>query len=381
LPVRQAAQVDLALAPDRSVLLSWVEGGSAGRTLRFARLRDGSWSEPRTIATGDWFGNAMDVPHLRETPDGALWMARPARGSGSKYASDILLSRSDDDGRTWSPPIPVNDDGTPTEHGFVSAWASGHDQLAVAWLDGRATAPAPVAAGTGGEHAVHAGPMGATMLRSAHFGPGLMRTDEATLDAMTCDCCQTNVAIAGEAALLAYRGRTATEERDILVTRLQGRKWSRPALVAADHWVMPACPVNGPALAADGQRVGVAWYTAPGERPKVRLASSSDGGAHFGNVRDLDAGADVGGQAGIALAGHRTWVSWLRATATGQALWVAAFDGDSGSPTVKREVATLQSRGRVGAPRLLAIGNDIVLVWVDAVDGNPELKSLRLHLR
>jgi len=75
--------------------------------------------------------------------------------------------------------------------------------------------------------------------------------------------------------LLVYRDRTANEIRDIYATRFDGKTWSKPARVHADDWTMPACPVNGPSVAAREKDVVVAWYTAAGDMPTVKLARSA----------------------------------------------------------------------------------------------------------
>lgn len=42
-----------------------------------------------------------------------------------------------DNGQTWSTPILLHTDGTKTEHGFVSLFPWGEDNLGTIWLDGR----------------------------------------------------------------------------------------------------------------------------------------------------------------------------------------------------------------------------------------------------
>ena len=118
-----AAQPDLVRAPDGSLLLSWIETEGDGHTLKFARYGKGAWSEAKEIASGDdWFVNWADTPHLAVTPDGALWAHWLKKSAKAPYAYDVALVRSGDGGRTWSQRVLVNDDGTPTEHGFVSLW-------------------------------------------------------------------------------------------------------------------------------------------------------------------------------------------------------------------------------------------------------------------
>src|SRR3546814_14692010 len=69
---------------------------------------------------------------------------------------------------------------------------------------------------------------GSTELRSAVFDLNLQRSEETTLDTMTCDCCQSEIAMTSQGPVLAYRDRTAGEVRDIVVVRKQAEGWSAP---------------------------------------------------------------------------------------------------------------------------------------------------------
>lgn len=361
-----AAQPDLVVAPDGTVLLSWIEPEGEGHALRFARHGTDGWSAPQVIARGDdWFVNWADTPHIVATADGALWAHWLRKSAAATYAYDVVLSRSADGGATWSEPMLVNDDGTPTEHGFASLWAAGPDRIGVAWLDGRAT---------GGGHGEHGG--GMMTLRTLQLDGDLARSGETRLDASTCDCCQTDVALAGDTPVLAYRDRTAEEIRDIAVVRLREGQWTSPQMVHPDDWTMPACPVNGPSVAAEGGDVAVAWYTAAGGTPRLRLARSDDGGEAFSPPVELDAGEAVMGRVDIALDDGVAWVSWLREDASGQVLRLArrASDGSAVGPAL--DVAAVAGRGRgTGFPQLALVDGRAHLVWTDVVDGRPRLRG------
>lgn len=367
LPVRDAAQADLAAAPDGTLLLSWVEGEGEARRLRFARERVGRWDAPRTVASGDWFGSPVDTPHLRQTPDGALWATWMRKGAGGGHARDLVLARSADGGRTWSRPAPVHRDGSATEHGFVSTWAVGRDRLGVAWLDGRAKA--------GQAHGE-----GAQMLRSATFDAGLRPHAEEAVDAKVCDCCHTDVAATSRGPLLVYRDRSDAEVRDIRAVHLGAAK-DAPREVHRDGWTMPGCPVNGPSVAAHGARVATAWYTAADGAPEVRVALSSDAGGRFAAPVTLDRGEAVLGRTDVAMVGSRAAVGWLREEASSQSLWLATVDATTKAPRPMR-LASLAGRGRgTGMPRLAVRGSTLHVVWTDIVGGRPVLRGRMLPMR
>ncbi|TCZ79065.1 sialidase family protein, partial [Lysobacter sp. N42] len=363
---------DLVVAPDGSLLLSWLGPVTGGNALRFARFDGERWSASRTIAAGeDWFVNWADIPHIAATPDGALWAHWLQKSGEGKYAYGVVLSRSADGGATWSAPVRVHDDGTPTEHGFVSMWPVGRDALGIAWLDGRETA---------GGHGGHGG-SGAMTLRSATFDARLQRRGEVRIDASTCDCCQTDVAIADGSPVLVYRDRAPGEIRDIAATRLLDGQWTAPRLVHADGWQMPACPVNGPSVAAQGREVTVGWYTMAGGVARMRLARSTDGGAHFGPALEIDQGPAVLGRASVAHHDGRAWIAWLREEAGRQSLWLAAVSPDATRIEHRIRIAEFTGRGRgTGLPHLVAAKTGLWLVWTDIEDGAPRLHGAHVTL-
>lgn len=316
-------------------------------------------------------------PHLAATADGALWAHWLRKSAAATYAYDVVLSRSDDGGATWSAPIAVNQDGTPTEHGFVAMWPADDASIGIAWLDGRDTAAA--AGGhdghdAGGADDGHGG--GMMTLRTARFDAALARHGETRLDASTCDCCQTTAAATATGHVVAYRDRTEDEIRDISVVRHVGGRWTAPAPVYADGWEMPACPVNGPSLDARGDTVVVAWYTAAGGVPRVRVAASGDGGAGFHAPVEVDAGEDVQGRLAVALDDDTAWLAWLREGADGQVLRLARFDPGTNALGEAVDVAHLAGRGRgTGFPQVALAGGRAHLAWTEVVDGKPRLRG------
>lgn len=374
-----AALPDLIVAPDGRLWLSWIQSraGKAPYAFRLAAAdREGRWQgEPMTIASGsDWFVNWADTPHIALTADGALWAHWLQKSVAAPYAYDVMLVRSDDGGRRWSAPLRVNTDGKPTEHGFVSFWPAGGDRLGVAWLDGRNVVPA--AAGHHGHGS------GAMSLRAAFFDAQLRRDGEAELDAMTCDCCQTDVALTARGPLLVYRDRTPEEIRDIAVMRHEGGTWTPSRAVHKDGWTMPACPVNGPSVAAQANDVAIAWYTAAGGTPTLKLAYSRDAGDRFGEPRVIDSGDAVQGRVQTALDEHAVWVLWLREQAQGQTLHLARVSRDLTREFERVEVAKLQGRGRAtGFAQWVVSDGAAYVVWTDVVDGRPRLRGARYVLR
>ena len=367
-PVREgAAAPRLALTAAGTPLLSWTEpdttGGTPGHALRYSLWRGGGWTEPGTAARGaDWFVNWADTPGVVPLADGRLlahWLRMHPEGN-SPYAYDAAFSLSD--GAGWAPEALLHDDGLAAEHGFVSAVPVGAGAAAV-WLDGRD------AAGHDGGH----GHGGAMTLRAARVTASGTLAGEARLDARVCDCCPTALVAAGGARgasggtlVAAYRDRSAREVRDIAVVRRVDGAWTEPAVPHADGWRIEGCPVNGPALAARGPRVALAWFTAAEDRPRVRLAFSEDAGATWGEAMTLDGAAPLG-RVGVALlASGEAAVVWLGGAASGGGgvLNVQRVPA-SGAAGPRVEVARLEASRAVGVPVIVPHGAGALVAWTD----------------
>lgn len=345
----------LFAAADGRVYLSWIDRLEAGRhALRFA-VKDGDgWSTPMKIAEGaGWFVNWADFPSLIALPDGSLaahWLVKSGPGT---YAYDVNVARSTDGGKTWSEPLLPHRDGTQTEHGFVSLFAAPDNRLEAVWLDGRETRPGA------GEHG-HGG--GAMTLRYATIGPDGALGNEARLDARVCDCCQTAAARTAAGPVVVYRDRSDREMRDVSIVRLRNGRWTEPRPVSTDNWEMHGCPVNGPALAATGKLVAVAWFTAANDVPRVKLAFSTDAGASFGKPVIIDDGNPLGRLEVVLLDDGSALVSWLEATPEGSTLRVRRVRAGG-----RRDAAvTVLPAGTAisnGFPQMVRAGEHLVFAW------------------
>lgn len=375
----EASQPSLGKGPDGTLNLTWIERRGDVHRLRMARYQGGRWLPTTTIAEGgDWFVNWADFPSSTQLPDGTLWAHNLVKRTGGKYAYDVVLYRSKDGGTNWSGPVTVNDDSTASEHGFATLWPWSRDEIAIAWLDGRQTVG-------GGAHAGHHGAHGvdldkAMTLRAAVFGHNGRKTREWLLDTSTCDCCQTDSALAEDGPILVYRDRDRREVRDIHSTRFADGKWQMSKAVAADGWVMPACPVNGPAVAASGRQVWSAWYTAAGGVPAVRLAYSSDAGVAFSRARTFRRGEALQGRVDLSADAKGAWLLWTEERER-QTLWLQRIDEALQPVGPSMRLATLAGRGRAtGFARMQQAGSALHVVWTDIIAGKPVLRGARMRV-
>ena len=351
-PAAPGAMAPSLTPTSTGLLLTWLEpapAGTAGHALRFARTKDGHWTPPVTIASGEgFFANWADFPAVAQAPDGSLTAHWLAKTGTDTYAYGIFLARSTDGGATWSPAGLLHSDRLPTEHGFVS-WVEDGADLRGVWLDGR--------------EMLKEGPM---TLRTGLVGKP---ESEELLDARVCDCCQTDAARTDAGPVVVYRDRSDKEVRDIYVIRKTATGWSTPAPVHADGWEIPGCPVNGPSVAASGRHVAVAWFTAAAPAgPRVQLALSEDGGATFGKPILID-GEQPLGRVDLQLdpAGSAV-VSWLATQEKGAAVRLRRVTAQGVASPPETLAATSAARS-AGFPRSVVFAGRLWLAWVDDSEG------------
>ena len=363
---------DLALGPDGVPRMSWLEPAGTGVALRTARLAGGRWSEPVTVAAGDdWFLSWADFPSLAAFGETGLAVWWPVRSGPDPYAYDARVALSRDGGATWDEPVVPHRDGTPTQHGMVSllGWPDG--RLLAVWLDGRENA-----AGEGTSPL----PTDAMALRGAVLDERGRLGETWLLDPRVCTCCATAAARVGEDVLVAYRDRSEEEVRDFSLIRHEDGAWGAPRPLHRDGWTIAGCPINGAALAADGPAVAASWFTAAGDRPRVLLARSRDGGRTFDApvVVDEDrAGSRPLGRIDVVLLEDGSAVaSWIAATGRGEELRYRriAPDGVAGAA----RTLALSARGRtIGFPRAVRDGDAVVFAWSQPSDDARGAAGLR----
>lgn len=364
-----------AMAPHLSVtssgvLLSWLEpvphdagsnedhdsAASPAMRLRWATFDGEQWSEAQTVvADRAFFANWADLPSVRRDADGTLiahWLEMAGEGT---YAYHVVLARSEDDGATWRMLGRVHpDDASKTEHGFVSAVREAGG-IRYFWLDGRAMATDEA----GGGHGHGSGDM---QLRTARvIGQHVEASD--SLDDRVCECCDTAAAMTSTGPVVVYRDRSDDEVRDISIVRRVDDRWTVPRPVHDDGWIIPGCPVNGPAVAASGNHVAVGWFTMVAHKPRVQVAFSVDAGATFDEPIILDRD-DAHGRVDVAMtdAGD-AMVAWLTTDATGGIIRLQRVRQDRTIGSSVEAVRTNTTR-RSGFPKIAVMDGRVLLVWV-----------------
>jgi hypothetical protein len=352
-----------ALAPQlttssRGAILSWIERTGSTYTLKFSERTASGWSTPTVATSGsNWFVSYADVPEVFRSANGTLVANWLEETDLTIEAYNLQLSYSRDNGKTWAAPLTPHHDQTTTQHGFASFFDLPGNGIGLVWLDGRAQ-----------ELDTTSPEGGAMSLHAATFDAAFTQLTETSVDARVCECCPTATAVTADGVLTAFRDRSAGEVRDIRIARLQNGTWQEGPIVSPDNWMIPACPVNGPALSASDRTVAISWFTVKDDVGHAYAAFSTDAGRTWGSAIRLDDAASQGHvdiellDDGSALA---MWTEFASQRAQVRVRRVEA-SGARSAPIILSGAAA----GRpTGIPRLTRVGDELLFAWTESADG------------
>ena len=365
-PASGWSQEPFLTADKNSLLMSWMTVEGPETLIQFARLNDSVWSDTVTVARGDdLFVNWADFPSVAAYNESNIALHWLRKTGPSSFDYNVELSISNDRGLNWSVPIVPHSDRSASQHGFLTMSGAPEGALDLIWLDGRAY----------GEGSLKATP-DAMQLRATRIGADGKLLPDRPVDMQTCSCCQTSSARLGDGTLLvAYRDRTDTEIRDISVVRLSSGEWSKPVSVHGDGWELAGCPVNGPAIAAQDDRVALAWFTGASDVAAVKLAFSYDGGLSFEEPFRIDLGDPLGRVDALFLADGSVLVSWLEWQGNDEVLFACRATADEGCVS-RQELFRNATAGSMNFPRMARIGPNVFFAWTQPINATQSSISL-----
>ncbi|MEE8335621.1 MAG: hypothetical protein V3S48_04215, partial [Candidatus Neomarinimicrobiota bacterium] len=269
------------------------------------------------------------------------------------YDYDVKTAISTDRGSTWKNPVIPHGDYGKGEHGFLSFFNDLNHKLNLVWLDGR-----NMAGQIEGEY-------GEMNLYLTSFDRNLNLEQELQLDSRICECCPTSAVTSDNAVLIAYRDRSLDEIRNINILRFADGEWEPPYPVFEDNWKIAGCPVNGPVLGAQNSKIGISWYTAADDKPRVQAAFSENDGKTFSEPIRIDVGKPLGRVDLIWLNDESVLVSWIESGSETTNILARAV-GINGFKYPVYTVSEIDP-GRVsGYPKLGIVGSQVFFTWTEA---------------
>jgi hypothetical protein len=234
--------------------------------------RSKTYSAPVPVNTEAEFvaAEGENRPKILVSGNGNVYISY-TRALETPYAGNVRFSRSVDGGKSFSPPVTVNDNLDPITHRFDSMGINGRGQIYIAWLDRRDAAARKKEEKYSGIAVYYA----VSDDEGQSFHANTKAADHV------CECCRVAMAIDTDGyPVIAWRHVYDSNIRDHALVKLDGKM--APVRLSHDNWNIAACPHHGPSLsiASDGI-YHAAWFSNAPERHGLFYAHSTDQGKTF----------------------------------------------------------------------------------------------------
>lgn len=356
--------------PVRAPLATTVAFDASGRFWRI-RLLEGRLVTDSSTDLGKTFGATSPVTATPEpvAADGEL---RPEIAFGQHghvyvawtspldvpFAGHIRFARSTDGGRTFEPPVTVNDNREAITHRFQSLHVAKDGRITLAWIDKR---DLEAAKRTGGNY------RGAAIYYAVSEDGGKSFGANARLASHSCECCR--IALTGDTdgrPVALWRHVFADGTRDHALARV-GTEVAEPPRATAEHWKVNACPHHGPdlAVAADGTRHGV-WFNQTGDGPGLFYGAWAHDGQPLGTASRI--GPPNAAHPALLLRDSEILLAWKAFDGERTVVSIQRSEDGGRSWSTPRGIATAE--GASDHPRLVAWGGRAYLSWSAAKEGH-----------
>ena len=342
------------------LLMSWIQNKDSIASLKYSKFNGINWTAPTEIISGsDWFVNWADFPAIADN-NGSILTNILKKSAEGTYTYDIHLQLYSKQKNTWKNNILLNQDGIKSEHGFVSMLPYNNDSFFVTWLDGRTLVGVPKE----NEQMT---------LRAAFIDAEGEISNDILLDDKTCECCNTAATMTANGPVVAYRDRSDTEIRDISIVRFVNGNWTAPKNVYQDHWEIPGCPVNGPAIDSFNDAVALAWFTAENDNPRIQVSFSENQGETFGLQYRVDNGNAIGRVDVVMIDQNNAVVSWMEPDGIDTLIQILKVSSN-GEKNMPITITKTRSERSSGFPQLEVVGDKLYVAWTSLEDKIPAIK-------
>lgn len=306
--------------------------------------------------------DAENRPKIAVGADGSVHVSW-TQSLGKPMSAHIRYARSTDGGRTFTPPIILNDDRQIISHRFDSLAADGRGRVAVVWLDARSRTDRTVKKSPQTDVGLYAA---VSEDGGATFGRNRKVADHS------CQCCRTGLTWTASGPIAYWRHVFGRNIRDFAIAGLNGGPVLR---VTDDAWEIDGCPHHGGGIAVDGRgNLHIAWFTNGEKRKGIfyrRIAgtdfSKADARLDMSAPLSLGDPARQAGHPAVAAAGDRILLTWREFDGQRFSAW-AMLSRDAGTNwSAPQKLAEAAQQADYALPLIDA--QQAWVVWNTAAEG------------
>lgn len=290
-------------------------------------------------------------PKIAFGPNGALYVSY-TQSLDKPYTGHIRFSRSLDGGNTFSNPITVNDNLDVITHRFDSMAVNSRGEIYIAWLDKRDLQSAQQ------KKQAYAG--AAIYYVVSKDGGQSFGTNRKIAD-HSCECCRIALALDTDGVpVAAWRHVYGKNVRDHAIARLDAN--AAPLRISHDDWEVDACPHHGPALSVgtDGS-YHVVWFTNGKNRQGLFYARSMDKGVHFTTPLNFGNEDAQAAHPYVLSTGKSVYLVWKEFDGKNSSIRLMHSADNGTSWSAPKGVA--ESADASDHPLLIAHGEHVYLSW------------------
>lgn len=271
-----------------------------------------------------------------------------------RYSGNIRFARSTDSGQSFSTPITLNDDDRITSHRFDALAIDGAGRVAVAWLDAR---DRDAAKEQGGRFS------GLSMYTVQSADNGASFGANHKFHERTCECCRIALTWTQTGPVVFWRNIFGVNTRDFAIAHLDQGGVRR---ATDDDWQIDACPHNGGSIAADGQgRLHLTWST-NGNKRQGLFYKHIDGDWESQPMAIGNPATQASHAAAVA-AGDTVILTWREFD--GSAYSVQMMHSKDGGGSWGEPQRLMNTTGAADYPVPLINGKQVLVVWNTAAEG------------
>ncbi|MBI5435837.1 MAG: exo-alpha-sialidase [Nitrosomonadales bacterium] len=274
------------------------------------------------------------------------------------FAGNVRFSRSVDGGKSFSSPVTVNDNLELFTHRFDSMGVNERGQIYIAWLDKRDASDANK---KGEKYS------GITIYYAVSDDEGKSFYANIKAADHSCECCRVAMAMDTDGTpVIAWRNIFGKNVRDHAMLRLDGK--SQPIRLSYDNWKVDACPHHGPAasIARDGVYHFV-WFNNAPERHGLFYAHSSDQGKSFSSPLNFGNFKAQASHPTVLSLGKRVFIAWKEFDGEATGIYLIQSENGGNLWSAPRKIAS--SADKSDNPLLIDAEGKAYLSWNTVAEG------------
>ena len=350
--LRCATKVTPAFAPDGALWLAWAVGGkvSVARSPDLGRTFSPPVAVNQEPLDLDWGPDAR--PKIAVDKDGRVFVAFGIFRDKA-FNGQVLYARSSDGGRSFETPVPIT--ANAESQRFEAIELDGDGSLFAAWLDKRNRVPAK---------ARNEPYIGAALAFTWANDHGSALSEARLAHDNTCECCRLGIAFAGPGRpVVVFRNVFDGTVRDHAVITFDD-PWTPGPLhrISVDNWKTDACPHHGPSLAiSPGGAYHITWFTNGSVRKGLFYARSDDGGWTFSEPMPVGRAERNPSHPYLVAAKDALWLVWKEFD--GERTTVPAMVSHDNGRTWSSPIVVAEASDASDHPLLVTNGKQVFLSW------------------